>query len=77
MSYMINTLKFSFSLLFLWIAFRVVSFQTVVPIIMHADKTFILFAFILQLASTILASYRWSLIMGALHFHQTFLFYLG
>ncbi|MDD2368656.1 MAG: lysylphosphatidylglycerol synthase transmembrane domain-containing protein [Sulfuricurvum sp.] len=74
---MINILKFSFSLLFLWIAFRVVNFHTVVPIIMHADRAFIIFAFILQLGSTMLAAYRWSLIMSALHFHQNFVFYLG
>jgi hypothetical protein len=33
-------------------------------------------AILLQLASTTLAAYRWSLIMGALKFHETFSFYL-
>jgi hypothetical protein len=61
----------------LWIAFRVVDFHAVAPIIMHANIMFIIFAIILQFSSTILASYRWSLIMDALHFHQNFVFYLG
>jgi hypothetical protein len=54
-----------------------VDFHAVAPIIMHADGTFIILALILQLGSTMLAAYRWSLIMSALHFHQNFGFYLG
>lgn len=74
---MINLIKFVFSALFLWIAFRMVDFQFIHHIILNADAKFILFAILLQLISTSLAAYRWSLIMHALAFHQTFLFYLG
>jgi hypothetical protein len=74
---MINLVKFVFSALFLWIAFRMVDFQFIHHIILNADAKFILFAILLQLISTSLAAYRWSLIMDALAFHQPFSFYLG
>lgn len=74
---MITAIKFIFSILFLVIAFRVVNFHAIVPIILQADGQFILLAIILQLSSTFLAAYRWSLIMHALQFNQTFLFYLA
>lgn len=41
------------------------------------NSQFILAAILLQLGSTLLAAYRWSLIMQALEFNQTFLFYLA
>jgi hypothetical protein len=73
---MINGVKFIFSALFLWIAFRVVDFHGITDIIFHANSQFILAAILLQLGSTLLAAYRWSLIMQAPEFNQTFLFYL-
>lgn len=74
---MINIIKFIFSALFLWVAFRMVDFQFIDRIILNADASFILFAIFFQLISTSLAAYRWSLIMKALNFNQTFSFYLA
>jgi hypothetical protein len=74
---MISFIKFIFSFIFLWIAFRVVDFHAIAQIILHADRHFIVLAIILQMGSTFLAAYRWSLIMKALHFHQSYLFYLA
>lgn len=74
---MINIIKFIFSALLLWVAFRLVDFQYIHHIILGAEVKYIIFAIILQLISTSLAAYRWSLIMKALHFDQTFSFYLA
>lgn len=74
---MINILKLLFSALFLWIAIRMVDFQFVGNLIVNSDVNYIILAILLQLASTTLAAYRWSLIMGALHFSESFSFYLG
>lgn len=74
---MINILKLLFSALFLWIAIRMVDFQFVGNLIVNSDVNYIVLAILLQLASTTLAAYRWSLIMGALHFNETFSFYLA
>lgn len=74
---MITIFKFIFSALMLWVAFRMVDFQFINQIILNANTKFILFAILLQLISTSLAAYRWSLIMQTLNFNQTFLFYLA
>jgi len=54
-----------------------VNFQFIGHIILNADSKFIVFSIFLQLISTSLAAYRWSLIMQTLQFNQTFLFYLA
>lgn len=74
---MINLIKLFFSALLLWVAFRMVDFQYIYQIILNADTKFIVLAIFLQLISTSLAAYRWSLIMQTLNFNQTFLFYLA
>lgn len=61
----------------LWIAFRMVDFQYIYQIILNADTKYIVLAILLQLISTSLAAYRWSLIMQTLNFNQPFLFYLA
>ena len=73
---LINLLKLIVSILLLWIAARLVDFNLLSKIILNSNPSFILLAILLQLASTTLAAYRWSLIMGALKFHETFSFYL-
>jgi len=73
---LINLLKLIVSLLLLWIAARLVDFNLLSKIILNSNPSFILLAILLQFASTTLAAYRWSLIMGALKFHETFSFYL-
>jgi hypothetical protein len=72
----INLLKLIVSLLLLWIAARMVDFDLLGGIILNSDLSYIALAILLQLASTTLAAYRWSLIMSALTFHETFGFYL-
>lgn len=72
----INLLKLLVSILLLWIAARLVDFNLLSQIIFSSNPLYILFAIFLQLASTTLAAYRWSLIMSALKFHETFIFYL-
>jgi hypothetical protein len=72
----INLLKLIVSILLLWIAARLVDFNLLSEIILNCDPSYIVLAIILQLGSTTLAAYRWSLIMGALKFHETFSFYL-
>jgi len=74
---MINSIKFLISLFLLWIAFRVVDFHAIIQLIFHADSKLIFLAILFQLTSTLLAAYRWSLIMQTLQFNQTFSFYLG
>lgn len=74
---MITIFKFVFSALMLWIAFRMVDFQYIYQIILNADAKYIVLAILLQLISTSLAAYRWSLIMQTLNFNQPFLFYLA
>lgn len=74
---MITIFKFVFSALMLWIAFRMVDFQYIYQIILNADTKYIVLAILLQLISTSLAAYRWSLIMQTLNFNQPFLFYLA
>lgn len=74
---MINILKFIFSTLLLWIVFRMVDFHFINHLILNIDKRFVFLSIILQLVSTSLAAYRWSLIMQMLRFDQTFSFYLG
>jgi hypothetical protein len=73
---LINLLKLIVSILLLWIAARLVDFNLLSGIILNSNPSFIAFAIALQLASTTLAAYRWSLIMGALKFNETFTFYL-
>ena len=72
----VDLLKLIVSILLLWIVARLVDFNLLSTIILNSNPAFIAFAILLQLASTTLAAYRWSLIMGALQFHETFMFYL-
>jgi len=54
-----------------------IDFRFVDQLILNADVKLILLAVLIQLASTSLAAYRWSLIMRTLNFNQTFSFYLA
>ena len=74
---MINIVKFIFSALLIWVAFRMIDFQTIDSIILSANGVYIFFAILLQLLSTSLAAFRWSLIMKTLSFDQPFSFYLA
>lgn len=59
------------------LAFRVVDFDSVKRITMGVNVEIALLGVIFQLASTVLAAYRWSLIMQALAFHERFFYYVG
>lgn len=60
----------------LWAVFRVVNGRQVAATLAGADRVFLLLALLFQLASTLTAATRWSLVMGGLEFHEAFPFYI-
>ncbi len=57
--------------------FRMVDFHSIGHLIAHATWVYIGWAMVFQWISTVLAAYRWSLIMESLAFHEPFRFYLS
>ncbi|WP_022850066.1 lysylphosphatidylglycerol synthase transmembrane domain-containing protein [Limisalsivibrio acetivorans] len=70
-----NIIKFAVSAVLLFFVFRMVDFGEFFAITASASIPLILGALILQTLSTITASYRWYLIMNALKFPGSVLFY--
>lgn len=64
------------SAILLWAVFRVVDGRHVASTLAHLDRSFLLLALFFQLASTLTAASRWSLVMTGLEFHERSLFYV-
>jgi hypothetical protein len=71
-----SLLKVGITLLLLALIFRHIDFGAVLATIRRINGTYLALALAVQLVSTILASYRWYMIMHVLHFGQSFAFYL-
>jgi hypothetical protein len=74
---MITLLKVIFSAGLLLLLFGMVDFRAIGQLIAHATWVYIGWAMVFQWISTVLAAYRWSLIMESLAFHEPFRFYLS
>lgn len=68
-------IKFIVTVLIFALIFRSVDISSVGNALKSTDIKFVALALIVQLLSTVVASYRWFLIMKALQFGQDFLFY--
>lgn len=64
------------TVLILWLIFRTIEFDSVLQIITNASLPLLGLAIIFQLLSTLLAGYRWYLVMHKLEFGQTPRFYI-
>jgi len=71
-----SLLKIGITLMLLTLIFRHIDFSAVLATMRRIDGTYLVLALGIQLLSTILASYRWFMIMQVLHFGQDFAFYL-
>lgn len=69
-------MRIAVTLLVLFLIFRSIDVQSVVQTIIGAAPSLLLLALVLQLGSTLVAAYRWKMIMRRLHFGQNFVFYL-
>lgn len=74
---MITLIKLLVSIMLFGIAFRLVDGKEMAQLVSNANFSYIALAILFQVASTSIASYRWSLIMKALNFHLPFSYYLS
>lgn len=74
---MITFLKLLVSIMLFSIAFRLVDEREMIQLMSNANFSYIILAIFFQVASTSIASYRWSLIMKALNFNLPFSYYLS
>lgn len=70
------TLRIAVTLVVLFLIFRSIDVKGVMQTMVGAAPSLLLLALLFQLASTLVASYRWKLVMQRLNFGQTFTFYL-
>lgn len=73
---MIKTLKLLGTVVLLWAVFRVVDGRQVAATLVAADRMFLVLALLFQLASTLTAAIRWSMVMTGLDFHEAVRFYI-
>lgn len=73
---MIKILKLLGTIVLLWLVFRVVDVRQVAATVVSADVVLLLLALLFQLASTLTAALRWSMVMSGLDFHEACLFYV-
>ncbi len=71
-----NLVKLAVTLAIFFLIFRNIDLREVAETIGNAQLGFVLLGFTAQLLSTLVASYRWNIIMKELRFKQRFLFYL-
>ncbi len=71
-----NIIKLLITIAIFYFLFQYIDFDTVVAILAKSHGGFILIAFLLQMASTFLAAYRWQLIMQLLVFKESMRFYV-
>jgi len=71
-----NFIKLIITIAIFYFLFQYIDFDEVVAILAKSHGGFILIAFILQMFSTIMAAYRWRLIMQLLVFEEKVSFYI-
>ena len=71
-----NAVKFIITIVIFYFLFQYIDFENVVKVLEKSHGGFILLALIAQLASTLIAAYRWRLIMKLLHFKEPVSFYV-
>lgn len=69
-------LRVAVTLLVFWLIFRNINLDGVLQTMLGAEPGLLLLGLLFQLASTLLASWRWKLVMQRLGFGQDFVFYL-
>lgn len=76
MNKLINIIKLTITIAIFYFIFQYIDFHQLVAILAKSHGGFILIAFIMQLASTYLAAFRWRLIMKLLVFKEPVSFYV-
>ncbi len=76
MAFMKNALKLAITLLIFYLLFQYVDFERVIAILAKSHGGWIALAFVFQIASTLIAAYRWRLIMKLLAFKEPVSFYV-
>ncbi|MEA1920971.1 MAG: lysylphosphatidylglycerol synthase transmembrane domain-containing protein [Campylobacterota bacterium] len=71
-----NILKLIITIVIFYFLFQYIDFEHVIKVLEKSHGGFILLALIAQLASTLVAAYRWRLIMKLLGFHEKVSFYV-
>lgn len=71
-----NIIKLAITLIIFVLIFRAIDFSGVIEAIGQLDIEYLVLALVIQLLSTLVASYRWFLIMNVLQFGEKFTFYL-
>lgn len=69
-------LRVGVTLAVMFLIFRSIDLQSVLQKMVNADPVLLLLALLFQLASTLVAGYRWKMVMRRLNFGQSFRFYL-
>lgn len=76
MNNLINIAKLIITIAIFYFIFQYINFEQLVAILAKSHGGLILIAFIMQLASTFIAAYRWRLIMKLLVFDESVSFYV-
>jgi len=71
-----NVLKLIITIVIFYVLFQYIDFEHVIKVLKKSHGGFILLALLAQLASTLIAAYRWRLIMKLLDFHEKVSFYV-
>jgi glycosyltransferase 2 family protein len=71
-----NVLKLIITIVIFYVLFQYIDFEHVIKVLEKSHGGFILIALLAQLASTLIAAYRWRLIMKLLDFHEKVSFYV-
>jgi len=71
-----NALKLIITIVIFYVLFQYIDFEHVIKVLKKSHGGFILLALLAQLASTLIAAYRWRLIMKLLDFHEKVSFYV-
>lgn len=75
-SILIPFIRIALSLIILYFIFRTIDFEEVGRVIMSTQYQWLLLAVVFQLLSTLLAGYRWSLVMTMMSFVEDTAFYI-
>jgi uncharacterized protein (TIRG00374 family) len=76
MAYMKNLIKLIITIVIFYFLLQYIDFEHVIKVLAKSHGGFILLALLAQLASTVIAAYRWRLIMKLLDFHERVSFYV-
>ena len=76
MAHMKNLIKLIITIVIFYFLLQYIDFEHVIKVLAKSHGGFILLALLAQLASTVIAAYRWRLIMKLLDFHERVSFYV-